>query len=343
MAGPRSPELSLFSADSHVIENPGLWGDLVPEGFFRPADSDFDPTTAQIEAKARLVETAKDGVHGEVLYPTLGLKLFGLDDPEQQASCFRRYNEWLAEFCAAAPDQLIGIGLLAAYDIDTAIAEARNCAAAGMKGVLVWQTPPPELSFSGTHYDPLWAELEKLKLPVSLHILSGFNYSRFGNIPTKQNLTPLEDAIERHRGSVNLKLLAATDALLDLTFSGVLDRFPSLRVVIVENEIGWLPFVLDQYDYYYNAKKDTRAIELEHLPSEYFGDHVFATFFRDPVGTRLLDSWGVDGCMWSNDYPHPNSTWPNSRAVVEQTLGYLPADVREKLVRTNALKLYNLE
>jgi uncharacterized protein len=78
------------------------------------------------------------------------------------------------------------------------------------------------------------------------------------------------------------------------------------------------------------------------VPSKYFDRQIFATFFNDAVGGRCLEWWGQDNCMWSNDFPHPNSTWPNSREVIGRTLGYLPDDVRRKLVQDNCLKLYQL-
>ncbi len=78
------------------------------------------------------------------------------------------------------------------------------------------------------------------------------------------------------------------------------------------------------------------------LPSEYFAEQIYATFFNDRVGGKLFSWWGVDNCMWSNDYPHQNSTWPNSRAVIERDMAHLSAADRDKLLNTNVRKLYKL-
>jgi predicted TIM-barrel fold metal-dependent hydrolase len=99
---------------------------------------------------------------------------------------------------------------------------------------------------------------------------------------------------------------------------------------------------LDQFDYYADRFGDSRPVGMEKVPSSYFGTQVFATFFRDPVGMRMFEWWGSDGCMWSSDYPHGNSTWPNSRQVVADNLGYLAPEIRAKIVRENARSLYRL-
>jgi predicted TIM-barrel fold metal-dependent hydrolase len=78
------------------------------------------------------------------------------------------------------------------------------------------------------------------------------------------------------------------------------------------------------------------------LPSEYFARQCFATFFNDAVGGHLLSGWGADNMMWSNDFPHPNSTWPRSHEVVARDLGHLAEDIQQKLIRRNAARLYNL-
>ena len=100
---------------------------------------------------------------------------------------------------------------------------------------------------------------------------------------------------------------------------------------------------MQQWDYYYRRFRDRNPPPINKDPSEYFKRQIYATFFNDSVGGRCLEWWGADNCMWSNDFPHENSTWPNSRKVIQRDLGYLPAEKRVKLVCTNVAKLYNLE
>ena len=123
-----------------------------------------------------------------------------------------------------------------------------------------------------------------------------------------------------------MKLFQSINSLYELIFSGVLERFPRLKVVLVENEIGWIPFVLEQWDYYFKRHGANReGLAIKKLPSEYFHGQVYATFFNDAVGGHILSWWGADNCMWSNDFPHGNSTWPHSREIVARDMGDLPA------------------
>ena len=329
----------LISSDSHVIEPAGLWQKQLPKAFQdrapdfggqRPNDT---PGGAQDKNK-RVAEMAADGVSAEVLYPTHGLKCLSLDDHELEAACCQVYNDWLIDYCSAAPERLIGIAMLSMHDIDGAVKELERCRKAGMRGSVIWQVPPPELPFSSSHYDKFWATSQDLEMPVNLHILSGHGYSRsrsFGLGDTPTGMTA-------EHNSVNMKLFQSVDSLYDLIYSGVLERFPKLKIVLVENELGWIPFVLEQWDYYFKrhgAKREGLAITKP--PSEYFHKQIYTTFFNDAVGGHILSWWGQDNCMWSNDFPHGNSTWPNSRHVVARDLGDLPAPLRAKLVRENVV------
>lgn len=329
----------LISADSHVMEDPELWVKRLPTTFQDraprfPARTDFNSDIqGGWDPNARVGEMATDGVSAEVLYATLGLILYKLEDPALQEACFRVYNDWLAEYCSVAPDRLVGVPLIPAYDIDVAVRELERAHGRGLKGCMVWQAPPkgPEYSFRGRHYDPLWAAAQDLNMPVSLHIVTGFGFD-IGQLK----------GLDRIHGAVNQKLMDAMDALFDLVYSGVMERFPRLKFVVVENEIGWAPFVVDQFDKYYRRWGAQLNVPISMPPSDYIKRQVFFTFFFDQVGGRQLAWWGEDNCMWSNDFPHPNSTWPNSRQVIARDLGHLaPASVT-KLVRTNVARLYDI-
>jgi predicted TIM-barrel fold metal-dependent hydrolase len=331
----------LISSDSHVVEDPDLWASRLPVEFRDRAPS-YDhmkgraPRPGANNPAARLEEMAVDGVSCEILYPTYGLEQFGIADPAVQEACFRVYNDWLIEFCRYAPKQLLGLACISTFDIRAAVRELERCKNAGLRGALIWQVPPPELSFAGDYYDPFWAAAEEMEMPVSLHILTGAPYTP-GLILKGRDETPLEH-IEL---SVNIKLLYASNALLQIVGSGVLDRFPKLKLVLVENEISWLPFVISQWDKYI-ARGGKYAIPAKELPGAYFGRQVFATFFNDPPSRWMLQDWGFDSCMWSNDYPHPNSTWPNSRDVIARDLGHLTPDIRKKLLSETVSHLYGI-
>ncbi|MBF6570606.1 MAG: amidohydrolase [Candidatus Binataceae bacterium] len=334
----------LISADSHVFEPIDLWRSRLPERF-RNASLPISQAQAKsfaahpggTDPQARLSEMKTDGVSAEVLYPTVALGLFGLDDPALQRACFEVYNDWLCDYCAVAPERLLGIALIACYDIDEAVEDLRRYRARGLRGAEVWMAPVAGLPFYSAHYDRFWAAAQEVKMPVSLHILTGHDYSR------KLFDDPRSNSLEWFRGPVNRKLDSVMTALYDIMFSGVFQRFPGLRLVLVENEIGWLPFVIQQWDYYFKRFRDTLDLPIKRLPSEYFADNVFATFFNDAVGCRQLGFWGTTNCMWSNDFPHPNSTWPKSREKIDQLLGHLPPDQRASVLSSNVANLYGIK
>jgi predicted TIM-barrel fold metal-dependent hydrolase len=333
----------LISADSHVMEPPDLWKNGVPSQFKESAPlfpphkvgEGFQHHPGGHDPHARIKEMEVDGLAAEVLYPTLGLDLFGLDDARLQEACFRTYNDWLIEYCQVAPTRLVGIPSIPVYDIDRGVKELERCRKAGLKGAIIWQVPHADLPFHSEHYNRFWAAAQDLDAPVSLHILTGHGYNK-----NKER----RKGVEHYRGSVNLKLLDIANALFELMFYGVLDRYPRLKIVTVENEVGWIPFMLQQWDYYFHRFRGVNPPPMKRDPSEIFKSQVYACFFNDAVGGHNMEWWsGVENCMWSNDFPHPNSTWPNSRKVIDRDLGHLSKERRAKLLCTNVARLYNME
>ena len=330
----------IISADSHVMESPTLWVDRLPAKYRDraprfPEKTEFHNQDIRggTDPNARLNEMAVDGVSAEVLYPTLSMTLYkDVRDPELQEACFRVYNDWLAEYCSVAPDRLVGVPIISMYNIDHAIAELQRCREMKLKGAMVWQSPPKELAFTTDHYERFWAAAQEMGMPVSLHIVTGFGF----------DITVLK-GLDRYRGAVNQKLLDVMDAFFALIFSGVMERYPRLKFVDVENEIGWAPWVIDQWDKYFRRWGPSVPIPIDKPPSEYVARQVFLTFFFDQVGGRNFSWWGVDNCMWSNDFPHPNTTWPYSRQVIARDLGHLPPESVAKLVRGNVAQLYGMD
>jgi predicted TIM-barrel fold metal-dependent hydrolase len=371
----RAQEEFLISADSHVIEVPDLWEKGLPRSFAerapkvyfderrkswmfgspevipqavgglfmagqRPEEiENFRKAGFSVARKGgwdpvqRLEDMKIDGVSGEVLYPSLGLGLFCMEDASLQEACFRVYNDWIIDYCKGAPERLFGIAMISGFDMPHAVAELERCKKAGLRGAMVWQVPHGSLPFSSDHYERFWAAAQDLDMPVNLHILTGHGASMH-----RQTL----GGIERYRRSVN-QCGEIADALFDIIFSGVLERFPRLKIVSVENEIGWIPYWLAQCDKAFERFRSSQPITIKKRPSEYFQRQVYATFFNDQAGCRMLSWWGMDNCMWSNDYPHQNSTWPRSREVIARDLASFSAGDRAKLVQLNVARLYDLK
>jgi uncharacterized protein len=335
----------IISSDSHVMEPPDIVVERVPAGFKDKAPrfpqlkvgESFQTHPGGSDPTCRIKEMETDGLSAEVLYPTYLLPHYAMDDAKLQEVSFRAYNDWLIEYCSASPKRLIGLAAISIYNVDEAVKELQRCAKAGLKGSIIWQAPHPDLPFKSEHYNNFWAASQDMNLPVHLHILTGHGYHKetvFGN---------KRAGVEHYRGSVNLKLKEIIDAFFELIFFGVLERYPKLKFVSVENEIGWMPFMLQQWDYYYNRFKGVNPPPISKNPSEYFARQIYGTFFRDTVAGHNFEWWGQDNCMWSNDYPHGNSTWPESRKYIDRDLGHLLPEICKKLVYTNVTKLYNMD
>lgn len=365
---------NLVSADSHVVEVPDLWEtrmsqsnrDRAPKVYFDEARKSWVFGSPEVLPQAvgsllmagqktedtqkfhesgfaaareggwnpvaRLDDMAIDGVWGEVLYPSLGLGLFCMEDADLQEDCFRAYNDWLIDYCEGSPERLYGIALISVYNIEHAVAELTRCQKKGLRGGMIWQEPHERLPFASDHYNPFWQAAQELEMPISLHILTGHGSSKH-----RQRMMGLD----RYRRSIH-QSQDVQYALFEIIFSGALERYPGLKVVSVENEVGWMPFWLSQCDKYFHRFGPNIPIPIKTPPSEQFHRQVYATFFNDAVGGRQLSWWGTDNCMWSNDYPHQNSTWPHSRDIIARDLSHLEPLAQKKVIRDNVEKLYGL-
>ena len=125
MAGQRPDQVESFRRAGFSVARPGGWDPL-----------------------ERMKDMVTDGVAAEVLYPSLGLGLFCLEDAALQEALFRTYNDWVIEYCQKVPDRLFGIALISMFDVDHAIAEMERCKEQGIVGTMIWQVPHPELPFT---------------------------------------------------------------------------------------------------------------------------------------------------------------------------------------------------
>lgn len=279
---------------------------------------------------ARIKDNELDGVEAEVLYTTLGFRMFWLKDADLQRSCFTVYNDWIAEFCRYAPQRMAGLALISLYDPQAGAAELARCAKLGLKGAMIWCSPPSDRPFSSKAYDPFWAAAEELRMPVSLHSLTGMG---------RESQWDFE---ERHLRAMSISHEVERSFSV-LIFSGVLDRFPGLRVVSAESNCGWAPYFLQRLDQVFERQRHSALFALGLKPSEYFRRQMYCTFIDDAFGVRCRHLIGVENLLWSTDYPHQASTWPRSRDLVERDFCDASAEDRFRITRANAAELYGFE
>ena len=372
----------LISADSHVVEPADLWTSRLPAHLQdRAPHAEQDPvnhhwyvigpdgargvdltlsrvagmTTAEVQEILEADATAEVGALGgadpvarlrdlwnddtvvDVLYPTAGLSVLQMDDVELQEACCRAYNDWLVEFCATDPVRLIGLALLAANNIESTVAELERTRAAGLRGGIIWSAPPPGQSFFDDDYEPLWAAAAAARMPISLHILGGrklsMNIKSFNQSLEGTFYGAFETRQEIHR------------SVCEFIAAGVFERHPDLRVVAAEAGIEYAANLERKLDSGYTSfwKKFSN---LSMMPSEYFRRNVYLTYINDPLGLNNLRFTGSDHFMWSGDYPHQASVWPDSRGAIRRDLEAIDSlddETLYKLTVANAARLYDID
>ena len=305
---------------------------------------------------ARLADMDTDGLEAEVLYPGPlgglggGGGIAAIPDDELRLASIRAYNDWLAEFCAAAPERLVGLALIRIEDPDSAVAELERAAGLGLRGAVVNAMPDttgaePIFSLS---YEPVWSAAEEAGIPLSLHI--GHCRSLAPLAAASSSGPSSGNPLSSTGSSTGLAEMFFTMVCLDmaepvslLIFSGVLERHPGLQFVIAESGIGWIPFVLERMDYTFNRHRLWMKSGITELPSEQFRRSFHATFQQDDeTGLLARHISGVETLMWASDYPHTDSTWPYSKKVADGLFAGIPDDERARICTGNARRLYHL-
>jgi predicted TIM-barrel fold metal-dependent hydrolase len=287
----------------------------------------------------RLKDQDLDGIEAEVLYTTLGMSLFGLPDAELQEACFRVFNDWLAEFCSHDRRRFHGVALISLADVGAGTRELQRCARAGLKGGMIYGAAPPARPYLSREYDPFWVAAQDLEMPLSLHVFTRGNQGTQGAAEGPRASEYMNFSHAYVRG-----LHEVQDSLADIIQSGVLERFPRLRIVSAENDTGWLAHFMYRLDHVFEkfGAFSHQPQPLTMKPSDYMRRQLWATFQDDPIGPLLYRQFGADNFMWASDFPHTDSTWPHSHKVIEASLQGVPEPVTRKIVFDNANHLYRM-
>jgi uncharacterized protein len=287
-------------------------------------------------ATLRLADMDRDGVYAHVMYgPVFSIQT---DDAALRDECYRVYNDWLQEFCSVAPDRLLGVPMLPEYP-ESATKELLRLADKGWCRQANLQIASAKPRLHDAAWEPFWNALESTGIILSFHV--AVFAPRAG-----------DPAAGKPAGS-----FAATkafieqflDPFVDLFAWGILERHPKVKIVLAESGTGWLPWVVQELDHRHDRLWEAQefwdqkgGVGLTMKPSELFQRQIYATFQEDPVALSLLDFFGDGHVLWASDYPHPDSTWPNSQATIEKQMGHLSPEMRKKLTRDNAATLYGL-
>lgn len=358
----------LISADGHLNEPADVWTsrvaarhrDLVPR-VERLADGDAwvfpgtdtvipfswgatagrDPATVtpwcryedinpgSFDAAARVREMDEDGVDAELIfgsnYPAPYVAM--VEDAELHHDMVRAYNDFMSEFCSVAPDRLGGTALLPCRGVEGCLREIeRVTAMPGFVAFLLKRYPSGGLQITAED-DAVWAAIEASGMPVVIHV----------GLVTGPIARRSADSLP---GTAHF--YDAPNRMLQFVFSGVLDRFPKLRVPFIEVDCGWLPYFENQADDNFNRhrKGALKNHKLTRLPSEYMREFFPAAFITDPFAVDNRHRIGVHRMLWSSDYPHITTDWPNSWKTINTTFHAVPDDEKHAILAGNAQALF---
>jgi predicted TIM-barrel fold metal-dependent hydrolase len=326
------PVLMLFSTPGVSPVDWTLYG----SNYQRIRRGAFDP-------KARLADMDTDMIFAQVLHPSIALSgavTFSPKDAELQIACTRAYNDWLSEFSATDPARLIGLTMIPMCGIDAALAELERARKLpGLCGALLGAFPSGQ-AVPTPEDDRFWAMCQDLDIPVVIHVSLGGggegSESEFSGTLAAPSPSLVLATINLERSARGIM-----QALSQILLTGVLQRFPKLRVIGTETGVGWIPYFLEQTDDNFLRHRFWAKSDLKMLPSEYFARQCYSTFQVDTYGVRNRASM-LHNIMWSSDYPHSGADWPNSKVTVARNLAGVPDAERELIVETNCRVAFGL-
>jgi len=285
------------------------------------------------DPQPRLVDQEHDHLRAEVIYPGgFGLQFFHVQDAEYQREIIRVYNDWISEFCSAAPDRLLGSALLPMRGpVEWAVEEAERIAK--LKGIRTVLIPAEvERSYAHADYNPMWDALQDIGLPVATHSGTGTGEAIFAKMAR----------LGTGLGVTDNKVLQPMRAMADLIWGAVPQRYPKLRFVIVEGGIGWVASLLGFMGHWWNDHRLWMEPKLDEAPSTYFKRQFWATFEDDRAGILTRELVGVDRLMWGSDYPHTEGTFPYSQEQIMRDFMGVPEAEVYQMVTGNAAQLYGI-
>ena len=227
-------------AAPHVVELDGAnwWviGDLKVEssGFRETGFVQTTKATRPGVVQTRLEDMDLDGVYAQVLYGLANWPYFGVTDPDLEAECARVYNDWGVEFSRQSPERLILLGIVPADNPEFATSEALRLAREGVRGILISHYPT-EVPVWNESWNRFWDVLAETGLPAHIHI--GIGQHSIVRVPRSW-----QQPAKSSSAATQIEEMMA-----GLIFSGVLDRRPTVKVVLAECGYGWVPFMLEEW------------------------------------------------------------------------------------------------
>ena len=360
----------VISADSHVLEPEDLWEKALGDQYeghipkvvngFQGMEGNFfylgrkgeavrveemvdesksdrrlaDLGQAGKDPVRRLAMMESDRIAAEVLNPTWGLWVPRILHPEARRACARVYNDWICEYVSTDKRRLVGVALVPIDDVDWAVAELQRTAKRGLRGVVIATNPPTgALPYRDRYYDKFWAAATALKMPITVHIVTGSVRDPF-------TYHGADERGEVPKSFLDLFGEAAPVLANEFIFGGIFDRFPNLKVFLSEYDASWLPILKYRVE---RIQKFPGLSPLKKNASNYIDDNIVVGIINDPLAQKLRYEIGIDKILWGSDFPHPPCPYPKTHEKIAEITSDLTPEERRKITFDNAKKLYAID
>ena len=293
------------------------------------------------DPKARLEDMDVNHVEASLCFPSFprfcGQTFMEAQDRELAELCVRAYNDWMVEeWCGDSGGRLIPLCIIPLWDAEMAATEVRRNAERGVRAVCFSEIPPylglPSVHDADGYWEPFVRACEETGTVINMHI---------GSSSKMPSTSPDAPAAVGSTLTFNNAMASMSDWL----FSGLLVKFPEVKIAYSEGQIGWIPYILERADKVWEDNRGWGGVadKVPAPPSTYYYRQMYGCFFDDEVGLEMLDRVGVSNVTFETDYPHSDSTWPHTKEVAQKLMGHLPDDVIRKLVRGNAIEMLSLD
>lgn len=301
-------------------------------------DPDGTPAPGTGDAAQRLREQDVDGIDAEVLYPPVFISRFieNISDKDAYLAMVRAYNDFLAEdYCAVAPDRLIGNAVIPATGVDDAIGELKRVKDLGLRSACLGPFPNGTGSPSPED-DRFWEAALELGMPLTAHASIG---DRSHPLLVQSATGKFDLALSM----MSRTIPAPVTAIVQMVVSGVFDRIPELRIYLAETNASWMPPVFYMMDDSYKLFRHWYGVDLAMAPSEYAARHLYFGIVRDPLALRMRDLLPADRLLWGSDFPHSVTSFPESRRWIGEIFDGAPDDLRRRILVDNPCEYWGLE
>jgi predicted TIM-barrel fold metal-dependent hydrolase len=293
----------------------------------------YDPT-------ARLSDMDLNRMERSLCFPFItrfaGQMFLEAKDKDLALRCVRAYNDWMIdEWCAGSGGRLIPLCIVPLWDPVAAAVEVRRNASRGNRAITFTEMPHhlglPSIHDPSRYWDPLFEACNETGTVVCMHIGSGSKMAEVSPFAPRAANTALTFS-------------CAQLSMVEWLVSGLLVRFPKLKIAYSESQIGWMPFILERLDKVF-AHSAYAGLDpsITEPPSTYVPGRVYGCFFDDDTGIANRDAIGITQMVFEVDYPHQDTTWPHTNKLVEKMAAQLNDYELERVLRLNALDMLGIK